>query len=217
MPRSRQSHKLKELVANPKADRVATKRCSDCKDIKPASQFSRYSYTTKQGKRSVILHSRCKRCCANYQNARRRNGGDVFQAKQRQWNREWQAANRKHISIYAQTYRATHPRKSTAWKRESWFRRNTRLDAIASEPQTNLYHQVLELSRVGHKYLDAYTGDLIDKPTVDHVVPLSGGGAHVLDNLCVTSFSNNASKNDTPLLVWLLKRRADAERLCRNM
>jgi 5-methylcytosine-specific restriction endonuclease McrA len=67
--------------------------------------------------------------------------------------------------------------------------------------------ETLELARIGNQYLDAYTGELIDEPTIDHIIPISKGGTNDADNLCVTSLSNNSSKFNDSLLIWLIKRR----------
>lgn len=69
--------------------------------------------------------------------------------------------------------------------------------------------ETLSLARVGDKYLDAYSGELIDTPTIDHIVPLSLGGTNDVDNLCVTSLSNNSSKFNDLLIVWMAKRCRD--------
>lgn len=64
----------------------------------------------------------------------------------------------------------------------------------------------LDLARVGQGYLDAYSGEIISKPTIDHIVPLASGGGHSYDNLCVTSRFNNTSKHKVPLILWLVRR-----------
>lgn len=40
---------------------------------------------------------------------------------------------------------------------------------------------------------------------IDHIEPLSGGGAHDVDNAVAACVSCNRSKNDRPLIVWLAK------------
>lgn len=64
----------------------------------------------------------------------------------------------------------------------------------------------LELYRVGDMYWDVYESKLISAPSIDHVNPVSLGGVNHRDNLVVTSGKNNSSKNNTPLLLWLIKR-----------
>lgn len=45
---------------------------------------------------------------------------------------------------------------------------------------------------------------------LDHIDPLSKGGAHDVDNAAPVCRVCNSSKNDTPLLLWLAIRRARA-------
>ena len=42
--------------------------------------------------------------------------------------------------------------------------------------------------------------------TMDHIEPLSLGGAHDIDNIAAACQSCNSSKNDAPLVVWLARR-----------
>lgn len=70
---------------------------------------------------------------------------------------------------------------------------------------------VLAEAKFGDKYLDAYSGQLIDVPTIDHIEALSLGGSNEPENLCITSFANNHSKSDLPLIIWM------ARIACRNM
>jgi 5-methylcytosine-specific restriction endonuclease McrA len=51
-----------------------------------------------------------------------------------------------------------------------------------------------------------YCGESVEKPEPDHVVPLRLGGANSIDNIAPACESCNASKNATPLLVWLWRR-----------
>ena len=46
------------------------------------------------------------------------------------------------------------------------------------------------------------------KLTIDHIDPLSRGGAHDVDNIAGACDYCNKSKNDSPLLVWLARRAA---------
>lgn len=45
------------------------------------------------------------------------------------------------------------------------------------------------------------------KLTLEHVEPISRGGAHEAENIAAACKSCNSSKNDTPLVLWLAKRR----------
>ena len=49
------------------------------------------------------------------------------------------------------------------------------------------------------------------KRTMDHVIPILGGGAHDPDNVVAACLSCNSSKGATPLIVWMAKRDAMRE------
>jgi len=66
--------------------------------------------------------------------------------------------------------------------------------------------KVLDEARFGDRWLDAYSGELITNPTIDHIEPLVRGGVHTYENLCVTSRANNGRKHARSLLVWLAVR-----------
>ena len=103
-----------------------------------------------------------------------------------------------------------------AENRDKWLRQKRAYEqkrragaSLDSTEAVALIERVLEEARCGLLYLDAYTGDLITEPEVDHIVPLSRGGKHEYENLCVTSGFNNRSKRDRHALVWLLERRRE--------
>lgn len=52
----------------------------------------------------------------------------------------------------------------------------------------------------------AYCGERPPRLCMDHIEPLVGGGAHDVENIAAVCRRCNASKKDTPLVVWLTKR-----------
>ena len=52
----------------------------------------------------------------------------------------------------------------------------------------------------------AYCGQELDKPTMDHIIPLSGGGWHSENNVVPACQSCNSSKNGQSLLRWFMVR-----------
>ena len=46
------------------------------------------------------------------------------------------------------------------------------------------------------------------KLTLDHIVPLSTGGEHDIDNAVPACNSCNSAKGKTPLVLWLVRRAA---------
>lgn len=187
----------KLVVSAPKLK--AERACISCLSVKPATEFYVYEYVTTQGKSSVRHESRCKDCAR----ARRRASHAANRptelkkmTERREKNRDryraslyaFREANRSHVLAQ----RVAHQQRRTARKH--------------GQDDNALIERVLDEARVGDRYLDAYSGELIDRPVVDHIVPLSAGGAHAYENLCVTSRPNNSSKHAKPLLVWMATR-----------
>ena len=50
-----------------------------------------------------------------------------------------------------------------------------------------------------------------DKPTIDHIIPVQSGGTSEWGNLAAACRSCNSSKNDDPLLLFMLRRALDAD------
>jgi 5-methylcytosine-specific restriction endonuclease McrA len=188
-------------VANPRLPKQ--RECAICKAIKPASDFYSYRYITNQGKYSIRLETRCIPCSRE---RRKKQYRDRDHAKQHSKNQAYRAANRDRIIANVNAYRAANRDKVLLQRILSERKRRMRGYIRNHTGVRKIIDEALELARVGDKFLDAYSGELIDRPTIDHIVPLSAGGEHVLDNLCITSFQNNRSKRSAPLLVWLAKR-----------
>lgn len=92
------------------------------------------------------------------------------------------------------------------WRAKSHARR---VGGIDTKGTRAAMEETLDLARVGNVYLDAYDGTLIERPTIDHIIPVASGGLNLASNFCITSFANNRSKSDTPLIVWMARRAAD--------
>ena len=172
--------------------------CIVCGKEKAASEFYLFAYTTNQGKRSERLEPRCRPCARARRKERTALSGGAeagrlraARAKNREaynaWQRERRVINQDRLRVQRRAYEA---------KRR----------AVTGDATSAVVIRVLEEARVGSRYLDAYTSELISNPTIDHIIPLSAGGPHDYWNLCVTSKENNSSKHVRPLLAWLAQR-----------
>jgi 5-methylcytosine-specific restriction endonuclease McrA len=193
------------------------KRCARCGQVKPVEEFPFGSWRTRaNGIRKRYRDSYCADCRKEYS----RTSPSIRASKaayQRKYRLRDPEAFKVKKRISRQNHPTTHNARSKRWVEANPEKRRltTRIceqkrRAMAwSKKQPDVraaIEQALELARFGDKYLDAYSGDLIDDPTIDHIVPLSQGGSNDADNLCVTSLSNNSSKFNDTLLVWLVKR-----------
>jgi 5-methylcytosine-specific restriction endonuclease McrA len=186
------------------------RRCIACEEEKDSGDFYLKKYTTQQGKQSYRLDSTCRACTSQTRKA----GYRLVRAENLARCARYRAANRSQLNARLSDYRRRNLEKTRRQRADSEQRRRARGYNACVKSVRGLTAEVLESYRIGDRYLDAYTGDLVDKPTIDHVIPLSRGGAHAIENLCVTSRANNTSKHDTPLLIWLLQRRGV---LCRAL
>ncbi len=194
------------------------KVCKQCGETKPIDQFSLSGWRIRaNGERRRYRAPHCKSCS----NERRRNTPGT-RAKKAAYQRKYRLRDLESFKIAKrisrQNNKESHNARSRRWVEANLEKR--RLTLVISEQRRRLeqgwnkkspairqaIEQTLELARFGDQYLDAYTGELIDKPTIDHIMPISAGGTNDADNLCVTSLSNNSSKCDDSLIVWLVKR-----------
>jgi 5-methylcytosine-specific restriction endonuclease McrA len=144
---------------------------------------------------------RCKQC----NRERRKETWASDPVKHRRRQNVLRDANREHLNREANRRNLERGAEKRLKRVIAQQKRHACFGGTAAENR-KIIEDALEFACFGDKYLDAYSGELIDRPTVDHIIPLSRGGQHSADNICITSFSNNASKNNKPLLSWLLER-----------
>lgn len=181
------------------------KVCCCCRLTKPVGEFSQYRYVTCQNRTSVRVSSRCRFCDA----ARRRERYVTTRTRENAQSRAWKAAHRDHVKAQVRVHREAIRPQVLLSRRASEVKRRLAGYNRCVRSVKALIVQALELARFGDRYLDAYTGDLIASPVIDHVDPLSRGGRHEAENICVTSREQNSSKSDTPLLLWMLRKHHD--------
>ena len=173
--------------------------CVICKEIKDKSEFSLYQYTTAYGNRSKRYSSKCKVCFNELRKQRYKSPHGV---KMRAISNAYKRKNKEALNAKRKEYISKNRGKFLAGKRASEMRRRSENGDLPTE----VIIRVLEEARIGDKYLDAYSGEWISNPTVDHINPIFLGGTHEYENLCVTSQSNNSSKHAKPLIYWLAVR-----------
>jgi len=197
------------------------KTCSKCSREKALDLFSKNS-GGKFGRHSV-----CKVCM--YAAAKERYKPEqraASNAAYYQLNKEavlkrtaeWTKANREKASASCRKWRAENPEKQRQatldWRAKNpeaqsahWSANDfTRRAKGYSSKRSDIREAIIackEAYRVGDKYLDVYTMQLIDEPTIDHVVPLSLGGRNELENFVLTTRENNSSKGNQNLIAFL--------------
>jgi 5-methylcytosine-specific restriction endonuclease McrA len=156
-------------------------------------------------------------------------------AKSQAAGRVWRKNNPERVREQREKWTAANPEKLAAHYRKKGKRRRERLpehlremmrqwrtknpEARAAQFQRR---RALELNAPGagvsteqwvtvkadYSGLCAYCGTMPDKLQMDHIEPLSKGGAHDTENVAPACRSCNASKNNRTLLIWLALRAA---------
>lgn len=181
------------------------KLCSRCKALLSADRFSSHAYTTNQGKRSVRISPRCIECSRKHaREGHRKRGEEGLRVA-----RIWKAKNAARAKSGLEAWRANNRDFLLASRRQSEALRRAHGGGRAAPPP-GLFKLVLDEARVEGGWLDAYTGDVIQDPTVDHIEPLCAGGGHEYGNLCVTSRANNSRKRTASMLRYLARLKFEA-------
>jgi hypothetical protein len=179
--------------------RDGKRSCIVCCNEKTIDQFPSYAYTTAQGKSSARRGSRCISCEANRRKLRYARHG----VRERRASLEWKLSTGYKTPIVAEMSAEALNKKRIQRRFYEAKRRLTHGD----NPHTSQdYFAVVDEARFGDLWLDAYSGELISNPTVDHIDPIAKGGLHTFENLCVTSKANNSSKRSRSFLIWLCER-----------
>jgi hypothetical protein len=196
-------------------DITQPKQCNMCKTVKPADEFP---FITRNGRKA--LGSYCNQCESDrrkteeYKIFRRayekqlRTEGRLWinKAEGKNYAAEYYQQNKEQIRQRNKAFRDANPEIMRKRYIAAIYKK------LAAGCDKRLKHiklaitEALDSYRIDNMYWDVYSSELIEVPTIDHIVPLSAGGVNTADNFCVTSRLNNSSKNNLPLLVWLAKR-----------
>ena len=193
-----------------------TKTCTQCGRTKAIADFAR----ARQAPNGV--RSFCKECSAakmrawkmanpeKVREASRRYAAKSVEQRAEQWKRRY-ARDRERILEYQRSYRAENPERIATAMR-SWAQRNpekvTEYQRRRRARKGGLAVERVDLEALwtGHCALcgeqmssDTPYPDPMSK-SLDHIVPLSRGGAHVRENLQWAHLVCNQRKGDRPRL-----------------
>ena len=162
---------------------ILQKQCSKCRGIKPVEEFSHNK------NRPSGLRTCCKICDAEVYKKYHK----AHTTERHEHNREWQIK----YPEYQKEYQIAHPDKIAEWtERRRALKANARGDGVTARQWRNMQED--------YNYLCAYCNQ--KKPlAMDHIVPLSKGGKHDIENMVPACKSCNSSKNDTSLLIFLYR------------
>jgi 5-methylcytosine-specific restriction endonuclease McrA len=173
------------------------KICTKCGQEKLLDAFSKCS-AAKSGIRSA-----CRECCSTSSRAWREANLETFLAgkrkwreanddKVRAWHRDYHEANRETILAGKREYRQANPEV----KRNQGHRRRARKaeNGVFLVTKKDIARLLLQPC--------AYCGAVAEH--IDHVIPISRGGAHKIGNLVAACSSCNLRKGSKLLSVWRL-------------
>ena len=188
------------------------KQCTKCGKVKLLSEF----YKRDSGKHGVV--ARCKECQSAYSRRRYLSNRDETIARVKKYaashrdekvayDKEYRKNNAEKCSANCKHYREGHLEELAeyylAWSQENHdkimvngYRSRARKSGAVIED----FDELSVWQYWGETC--AYCGSTEDL-TLDHIVPLSQGGPHSFDNLCVACRSCNASKGAKKLIEWM--------------
>ena len=166
--------------------------CITCKQVKAPSEFSRYKYTTNQGKPSTRFDSRCKSC--NRKRRMIRYNDPEKGATDRATSLKWKHENSSHLREYSKARREDPAHRAMKAKAQRLRKARIRSGSDSRDPAiAEIYQAAMDLEK---KLNDCVICDdpLELKMHVDHKVPLVLGGQHVAGNLQILSAIENLKK-----------------------
>lgn len=183
------------------------KTCTLCKIAKPLSEFGKHAQK-KDG-----LSSWCKPCARLKANKRanrpevkaRKRAYDKARNKQpeiieksKAYDRKRYASNKEAIKERVRRWQELNPDKVIKYKKNNKYKRR---EIINSSELTTKELSIWENTQIK---ICSYCNTLCNTNyQVDHIVPLSTGGSHSIDNLTIACPSCNRSKSNAPLITWL--------------
>ena len=154
---------------------ITLKTCSKCKLDLPETDFHKNS-----SKPDGLAHY-CKSCKSDSQRKHRSVSGENLNKKKR----EWVANNKERVASYNSEYKSINKHRCAEYE---------------AKRRSKMQHDVGDNERAEMQYLYWLAKDLEvisgEKYHVDHIIPLSKGGEHRLNNLQILPADINLKKSD---------------------
>jgi len=212
------------------------KTCGKCKASKALAEFYK-NKTKKDG-----LQTKCKACSSTSSKAWAKANPEKAATNKAAWNKAnpekivaysaaWYAANKDHHNANGATWRKANPEKIVAYS-AAWYAANKDLSNAngaawaKANPEKNAAKEHRRRARMASNGVNLVTATetatIIAKPcmacaapapsTVEHLIPISRGGAHTIGNLAPLCQPCNSSKNDMTWAEWKHSNRAQAKK-----
>jgi 5-methylcytosine-specific restriction endonuclease McrA len=108
---------------------------------------------------------------------------------------------RKKVAQFVKNWRKNNPERVRILHRNRRFKKRNAGNGWNADQEIELFFN--------YGNICAYCGKKFNKLTVDHIIPIAKGGIHEIENAVPACIHCNSSKCDTPLLIWMWRRRMD--------
>ena len=180
------------------------KYCSTCKQEKDSSLFA-------SDKRSPDgLNYQCK-SCKNIR-AKKYREKDIEHTRLLNNARvaRWQKAHPEIKNIYQNRYSKAHPEIHKSYReahREKYrVHHRNRYSLLLGVPGNGITEKQWKELKESYLHTCVYCGKKTYRLEMDHVVPITKGGYHSIDNIVPACRNCNSSKNNHNLLSWMITK-----------
>jgi 5-methylcytosine-specific restriction endonuclease McrA len=181
-------------------DMLSHKRCSKCGELKSVTGFS------KNKRYSDGYQSYCKDCMSLYSKKWDENNSEKRKSIMSKWRtnnkslvvslaRAWNVGNPERKKEINRNWNKNHPRQVRMMERNRDLREK-------GAPGRGVTEKEWEQLKADYHFLCGYCGKKLPLE-LDHIIPLSKGGAHEIENIIPACRACNAKKNNSPLIVFL--------------
>ena len=117
--------------------------------------------------------------------------------------RAYSAKHAKKLSAYWKKYRADHPEKTKAHNKASWHRRRAMIAKATINLTAIKKFFLLVKSKESVRCYYCQNQTSTNDVHFDHIIPLSKGGPHAVENLCASCSKCNLQKQDKLIGAWI--------------
>jgi hypothetical protein len=204
-----------------------TSRCKECLNKDSRERYSKNIEKERE-------RSRIKNNIPENRDRRKEYGHEWYisnKEKKDKQNNEWRRNHRDKTREYVRKSHAKHKEKTRVYNKEyrekngEYCRELSRVWSLNNKEKNNARQRKKEAKKVSAPgrgttaeqsfsikqesgFRCVYCGKKFNNLQIDHVEPLSLGGANDVDNAVPACASCNFSKHNKPLLMWLYQRRS---------
>ena len=159
------------------------KTCIVCHNDFGLSEFYAYRYTNNQGNRGTRYDSRCKPCARQKRRDDVANDPEKYSAQCKSWRAKNLDRALNYGKEYQEKYRASVHGRAVKARLQRLRKARIRSGSVDDVSIRSLYALAFEIEAIIKDCPVFDLAELGHQIHVDHVVPLSRGGKHVIGNL----------------------------------